>query len=413
MQNRLKLFASKAKVLNLANGKIKRQFPLVNSSPFCYFSETMGILFIGMRKITVWSRRHSTLLRLLELAIFLYLFMFSLDLMGTGLKMFGQEFARSLIQTTANPFVGFFIGVLATSLIQSSSSTTSIVVGMVGGGVLGIESAIPIVMGANIGTSITNILASLPEIRRSNEFRRAFSAAIVHDFFNWLAVLVLFPIQLMTGFLGIAAGFLGEAFQNIGGLTFLSPVKALTHPPVVFLKESFGFHPWVLVILSLVVLLLSLKKMVDVLRALVVEKAEVWFDRYLFRTALRAFLVGVLLTVVVQSSSITTSLVVPMAGAGILSLRQIFPYTLGSNIGTTVTAILAALVTGNLAAIVVAFSHLLFNLCGIIIWWPLRAVPIRLAEKFSEYSMGNRIVPFTYIIMIFFVIPFLAIYFLR
>jgi sodium-dependent phosphate cotransporter len=366
-----------------------------------------------MTRTDGWYRRHATLIHVLELAVFLYLFIFSLDLMSSSLKMFGQDFARSLIQTTANPFVGFFIGVLATSVIQSSSSTTSIVVGMVASGVLEIGSAIPIIMGANIGTSITNTLASLPEIRRTNEFLRAFSAAIVHDFFNWLSVLVLFPIQMATNFLGVAATELGNAFQDIGGLTFLSPIKALTHPPVDLLKDAVGPHPWILVIVAVVVLLFSLKKMVDVLKALVVEKAEVWFDQFLFRTALRAFVVGILLTVVVQSSSITTSLVVPMAGAGILSLQQIFPYTLGSNLGTTVTAILAALVTGNLAAIIVAFSHLIFNLCGIAIWWPLRFVPILMAEKFAGYSVRRKILPFVYIVILFFAVPLLAITLLK
>lgn len=368
---------------------------------------------IDMQKLRTWYKQHLPLTSLLQLALFLYCFIFSLDLMGASLKMFGQGFAETLIQTTANPFVGFFIGVLATSVIQSSSSTTSIVVGMVAGGVLEIQSAIPIIMGANIGTSITNLLVSLPQISRRSEFGRAFSAAIVHDFFNWLAVLVLFPLQLKTNFLGIGANLLGHSFQNIGGLALLSPVKVLTQPPVVLLKGWFESHPWILVILSLALLLLSLKKMVDALKALVVEKAETWFDRYLFRTALRAFLVGTLLTVIVQSSSITTSLVVPMAGAGILTLVQIFPYTLGSNIGTTVTAILAALVTGNLAAIVVAFSHLLFNLCGILIWWPLRFLPITMAETFSHYSIRNKIIPFAYILIVFFVIPILGIYLLR
>jgi sodium-dependent phosphate cotransporter len=366
-----------------------------------------------MKRIGALYRRTLPIARLIGLVVFLYCFIFSLDLMGTSLKMFGQGFAKTLIQSTANPIVGLLIGVLATSIIQSSSSVTSIVVGMVAAGALGIESAIPIVMGANIGTSITNIIASLPEIGRRHEFSRAFSAAIVHDFFNWMAVLILFPLQIATNFLGIAASALGEAFQNIGGLTFLSPVKALTHPLVDLLKLGIGAHPWVLLMLSLGLLLMSLKKMVDALKGLVVEKAEAWFDRYLFRSALRAFMVGTLLTVIVQSSSITTSLIVPMAGAGILSLWQIFPYTLGANVGTTVTAILAALVTGNLAAITVAFSHLLFNLCGIAIWWPLRRVPTYLADRFARYSARRRIIPFLYVVVVFFIIPILGILLLK
>ena len=360
-----------------------------------------------------WYRAHPSLINLLVLTISLYLFIFSLELMGVSLKMFGKEFARSLIQTATNPVVGLFIGVLSTSVIQSSSSTTSIVVGMVAGGVLEISSAIPIIMGANIGTSVTNTLASLPQISRPNEFSRAFPAAIVHDFFNILAVLVLFPIQIMTNFLGRIATLMGESFQHIGGLTFLSPVKALTSPPVNYLIKYIGIHPWILLISSLLLLLFALKGMVGALKTLVVRKAEMWFDTVIFKTALRAFLVGLMLTVMVQSSSITTSLMVPMAGAGILVLEQIFPYTLGANIGTTVTAILAALVTGNLAAIIVAFSHLIFNVSGMIIWWPLKGVPIFLARKFSQYSIRNKVIPVGYIILVFFIVPLFGIYFLR
>jgi sodium-dependent phosphate cotransporter len=333
--------------------------------------------------------------------------------MGTSLKMFGKGLAETLIATTTNPLVGLFIGILATSVIQSSSTTTSIVVGLVAGGALNVTNAIPIIMGANIGTSVTNTLVSLSQIRRETEFRRALSAATVHDFFNVLAVLVLFPLQYFTNFLGHAATFLGENFQNIGGLKFLSPVKALTKPPVDVLKQFFVNHPWLLLIISLILLILALTRMVKSLKILVVKKAEAWFDRYLFKTAFRALLVGLLLTAIVQSSSITTSLAVPMAGAGLLTLAQIFPYTLGANIGTTVTAILAALVTGNLSAIIVAFSHLLFNISGIIIWWPFKFVPISMAERFSGIVVRTKIVAILYIIVIFFLIPIVLIAVLR
>jgi sodium-dependent phosphate cotransporter len=260
---------------------------------------------------------------------------------------------------------------------------------------------------------VTNTLVSLTQIRREAEFKRALSAATVHDFFNVLAVLVIFPLQYFTNFLGHAATFLGEKFQNIGGLKFLSPVKALTKPPVEVLKEFLGGYPWILLVLSLILLVLALTRMVKSLRVLVVKKAEAWFDRYLFKTAFRALLVGLLLTAMVQSSSITTSLAVPMAGAGLLTLAQIFPYTLGANIGTTVTAILAALVTGNLSAIIVAFSHLLFNISGIIIWWPFRFIPISIAEKFAGIAVRRKIYAILYIIIFFFLIPIILITILR
>ncbi|MCK5641452.1 MAG: Na/Pi symporter, partial [Gammaproteobacteria bacterium] len=304
-------------------------------------------------------------------------------------------------------------GILSTSIVQSSSFTTSIVVGLVAGGALNVANAIPIIMGANIGTSVTNTLASLTQIRRNVEFQRSFAAAVVHDFFNILAVLVIFPVQYFTNFLGRGASFMGEQFQHIGGLKFLSPVKAITKPVVEILKNLIGDYPWILLVLAFVCLLFSLSQMVKALKTLIVTKAEAWFDRYLFKTALRAFLVGLLLTAMVQSSSITTSLAVPLAGAGLLTLTQILPYTLGANLGTTVTAILAALVTGNLSAIVVAFSHLLFNVSGIVAWWPFRFVPISLAQKFAQLATRKKIIPILYILVLFFLIPILVIYLFR
>jgi sodium-dependent phosphate cotransporter len=86
---------------------------------------------------------------------------------------------------------------------------------------------------------------------------------------------------------------------------------------------------------------------------------------------------------------------------------------LGANIGTTVTAILAALVTGDLSAIIVAFSHLLFNISGMIAWWPFKFVPISMAEKFAEIAVRYKIVAILYIVVVFFLVPIALISILR
>ena len=355
----------------------------------------------------------STLVRIVLLILFLYLFLFSINLMGTAMKMFGKGFAEAMIASTSVPLVGLFIGILATSLVQSSSTTTSIVVAMVGGDVLTVANAIPIVMGANIGTSVTNTLVSIAHINRSQEFHRSFAASTVHDFFNLLSVLVIFPLQMTTNFLGIGGSLLADQFQHAGGMQLFNPVKAATKPLVALLVQGIGPYPWILFALSLVLLYLALNRMVRVLRVLMVKRAEVWFDKVLFRTAVRGFVVGFLLTLLAQSSSITTSLIVPMAGAGILSLEQIFPYTLGANIGTTFTAMLASLATENPKAVVVAFVHLLFNITGIVIWWPFRRLPLWLARRISDWAITSKWIPFFYIITVFFLIPIAVILLLR
>ena len=164
-------------------------------------------------------------------------------------------------------------------------------------------------------------------------------------------------------------------------------------------------------ILSVLLTLFMLYMIVKVLRKMVLSKVEVFFDKYIFKTAIRALLFGMLLTFMVQSSSITTSLIVPLAGAGVLSLRQIFPFTLGANIGTTVTALLAAL-TGTVSALIAAISHLLFNIFGILIIYgtpPLRAIPLKLAEMIAEYSVKNKLFPIAYLLIVFVAIPLIII----
>ena len=139
------------------------------------------------------SRKQSTdtaqtLARALLIVLFLYIFLLSIGMMGAAFKGFGKGFAEVLLNTTNNSFVGLFIGILATSLVQSSSTTTSIVVGMVASGVLTLGNAVPIIMGANIGTTVTNTLVSLGHVTRREEFKRAIAGATVHDFFNIICV---------------------------------------------------------------------------------------------------------------------------------------------------------------------------------------------------------------------------------
>ncbi len=358
----------------------------------------------------------SLLARVFALMFLLYAFLVSIGMLGKAFKMFSGGLVGGLIDSASNPLLGLFVGVLATTLVQSSSTTTSLVVALVGSGSMPIDTAIPIVMGANIGTSVTNTLVSLGHIGRGQEFERAFAASTVHDFFNILAVVALFPLQVATNFLGILSSRLTNLFAEVGGLTFASPLKLVTEPAVKAAAKLLDGHPWLLLILALVIMFASLRYLVVALKAIVLGRVEAFFDQTLFANAGRAMLFGLLITVLVQSSSITTSLAVPLAGAGILTLVQIFPYTLGANIGTTVTAILAALAVGEISAVTVAFAHLLFNICGIALIWPLsaiRRIPLRIAEGFAAVAANHRWIAIAYILICFYAVPFAAILLLR
>lgn len=364
------------------------------------------------------SSRLRTLLNVLALLVVLYLFFSSIELMGSTFKLFGKGFAEGLLKTTTHPIVGLFIGILATSVIQSSSTTTSIVVGLVAAGALPIGNAVPIIMGANVGTSVTNTIVSIAHITRKQEFQRAFAGATVHDFFNLLVVTVMLPLELLTGFLQKSAAHLELIFEGVGGLKMVSPLKVIVKPVIEAIHDlllntlEISKIPAgiIMLILALILLFISLKKFVDIMKSLVIGRVENFIHTVLFESPWRSFLLGLILTATIQSSSITTSLIVPMIGAGILTVPQFFPYTLGANIGTTITAIMASLVTGNPAAVTVAFVHLLFNISGCIIFYPLRALPIGLANGLAKLAVKNRAVAFIYIIFTFFLVPIILIF---
>jgi sodium-dependent phosphate cotransporter len=195
--------------------------------------------------------------------------------------------------------------------------------------------------------------------------------------------------------------------ENVDVLQAKSPIKAAVKSGAKFIEQFSFDNDIAYLILSVLVTFVMLYALVKLLRSLVLEKIEVFFDQYIFKTVMRAIGFGIILTIMVQSSSITTSLIVPLAGAGVLSLRQIFPFTLGANIGTTVTALLATL-TGTVSALVAAISHLLFNIFGILIIYgipPLRAIPLKLAETIANYSVKNKFIPVGYLLIVFVVIP--------
>jgi sodium-dependent phosphate cotransporter len=339
-----------------------------------------------------------------------YLFVLGVTLLGSAFKLAGKETAAAIIELTSTPIVGLMIGILSTAIVQSSSFTTSLVVAMVAGPALTFDNAIPIIMGANIGTSVTNTVVSLAHIQQSDEFKRAFAGSIVHDFFNLCTVLVLFPLQVAFNVVGGSAEMVEKLFEGFGGLEFSSPLKAITKPVAAWIIDVTGDSAWIAAILALAMLFFALRFIVKTLKSLVLSKVERFFQRYIFRTPVLGFILGILLTVAVQSSSITTSLVVPLIGAGVISLQQIFPYVLGANIGTTITAFLASFATGRADSISVAFAHLFFNIYGIVIFWPLRQIPIRPAYKMAELTQRSKLIPVAYILVVFFAIPGLVVY---
>lgn len=359
--------------------------------------------------------------------VFLYLFMCSINVMGDGLKTIAEIpqnksfMEKNIFSLSENHLVGLCVGIIITSMVQSSSFTTSLTVALVATGELDLNHAIPIVMGANIGTTVTCVLVSLGQIGKRREFRRAFSASLVHDMFNLSAVALLFPLNWKFGIIEKPANWIATKLEGGGQIvaTDTGFIKTATKQVSHLLKwalQSLGLHDktWlgiVMAILGVALLFVSLIYMVKMLRSVVLRRVEGIFDRVLFRNGAISFTFGIMLTALVQSSSVTTSLVVPLVGAGMLRLRQVFPYTLGANIGTTVTALLASLAVSSnnpamhAASVAVAFAHLMFNGMGTIVFWPLSWIPIGMAKAFAKLATRLRYYAILYVVVAFVLIP--------
>jgi sodium-dependent phosphate cotransporter len=354
----------------------------------------------------------------------IYSFLVGVSALEKGIKIMGEDTQERLFSAVDNPLAGLSVGILGTVLVQSSSASTSVIVGLVATKGISVEAAIPMIMGANIGTTVTNTLVSLGSIRQSNEFKRAFAAATVHDFFNVMAVGVLLPIELLTGVISKIATSISDRLVGTAGTEWKSPVKAWVKKPVGWIVdgwEAVGLSGNVLgtivVVTGLAIVLLSLTFITRNMRELVADRVEKSVNNVLGKgSGSVAMLLGLVITIAVQSSSITTSILIPLAAAGVLSLRNAYPVTLGANVGTTITALLAALAASVPEALTVGLAHTTFNVLGIaLLYVPrfIRYVPVRLAEGLATVAVKSPVWAVVYVMTAFIVLPLVGLLLLQ
>uniref|UniRef100_A0A4W3JY87 Sodium-dependent phosphate transport protein 2A n=1 Tax=Callorhinchus milii TaxID=7868 RepID=A0A4W3JY87_CALMI len=424
-------------------------------------------------------------LKISFLLFFLYMFVCSLVILSEAFQLAGGKVAGDIFKDSAilsNPLAGLVVGILVTVLVQSSSTSTSIIVSMVSSGILKVNAAIPIIMGTNIGTSITSTIVALMQAGDRSEFKRAFAGATVHDCFNWLSVLVLLPIELASGFLYRLTFVVVKSFHLQTGTNTPDFLSIITDPFTDYIiqldksvitglalgDENFrnkslvkvwcvkksqvgnfrsktlstfwhsillcirgGNHLFVnmtlpdlavgliLLAVSLVVLCTCLVLIVKLLNSMLrghVAKVIKWLINtdfpypFSWISGYIAMVVGAGMTFIVQSSSVFTSIITPLIGIGVIDIERAYPLTLGSNIGTTTTAILSALAShGDKLenSLQIALCHFFFNIAGIILWYPLPQTrfPIRMAKILGERTSSYRWFAVLYLICCFLLLP--------
>lgn len=373
----------------------------------------------GGIQLPVWTK----LLGWCGVAGLIYLLICAVSIISRGFAGLGGDAAHSMFAFAAHPWVGLSVGVLGTVLIQSSTTTTAIAVTAVGAGALPIRGAIPVILGANVGTTVTTSLVALTFIGNRTEFRRALGASTIHDFYNWLALLIFFPVELIWHPLERISGALTDALYGTGWLpdpARFNFVRAATRPvengvirATSHLSSTLG--PLFTIVIGAILILVAVHFLGKLLKLLMVGRARDILTKAVGRNSYLAMASGMGVTVLTQSSTITTSVLVPFAGAGILTPAQIYPVTVGANLGTTFTVVLAAFaVVGQDAKIGLqaAFVHLIYNVFAIIVIYVipvLRPVPLFCAQTFARIAAGHKWIVALYLITVFIALPALVI----
>ena len=379
----------------------------------------VGVALENNNSESAMPRQPGALRLWLLILFFVYVLLVGVGIIGDGFKWIsgGAEGAAKIFSFASNPIVGVILGTLATALVQSSSTVTSVIVGLVAGGVP-VEIAVPMIMGANMGTTITNTIVSLGNLGERKMFNKSFQAATVHDFFNLYSIFIFLPIEVIFHPLeklggAMANWFVGSGSASVGSLNFVGAATKPVSKAVIGLLDSLPTVIGALLAIALGILCVigAVLYLGKLLRSAMTGKAMEIVDGAVGAGPVRGIATGTVVTVLVQSSSTTTSLVVPMAGAGVLTTRQVFPFTMGANIGTCITALLAATaVTGGyqVFALQIALVHLLYNVFGVLVFlytpW-LRNLPVRSAEWLGNKTEEHRGWAFGYIASIFFLMP--------
>ena len=353
------------------------------------------------------------LFRVLALCFILYLFILSIELLGNGFRLFNLEISYVIYTGTSNPFISLFVGLLATAIFQSSSTVTSIIVALVGVGTITLENAVPIVMGANIGTTATSTFVALNFLGTRKQLRRAIMAATVHDFFNIATALILFPLEILFGTLSSLARLLTQILTpaNFDGNTSFSLLSFTVKPSAEWISQFFQEIPGLLISLSILMVAFSITLMSHILKSLLLPEDDQKINQVVFSSRIKALFWGVGVTGAIQSSSVTTSVMVPFVAYNKVPIQKAFPFIIGANIGTTFTALIAA-ISQSQAAISIAIAHLLFNLIGGALLFPAYSSHfiIWLSRQLGNAVLKSRALILAYLLSLFFVIPGMLIF---
>lgn len=346
--------------------------------------------------------------RWVGIALAIYILLVAIHLITSGVESFGFHAVSTIVDYVTHPFLAVLTGLFLTFFVQSSTVVTAITVATVGVGVVPVEMAAMLIMGANVGTCFTSQLVAFGFYRSACDLKRALSAAMTHWWFNVLSLAVLFPLEVAFQPLTHGAGWLSERISQVPepGLEttdllgqFVEPVVSAIGVAGLIGKIGSNYAASGLSIILGIILIVAMIRWITHLMTEITAASshlvlEHSVESHESPASVRSILAGLGLTMMSQSSSATICSTIPFAGTGMLSLRKFLGIVLGANLGTTLTAVLTAIaVPGHNSelALQAALVHVLFNLIGLIVVVaarPAGRLTVWLSEKTAD--MGVR-----------------------
>jgi len=346
-----------------------------------------------------------------KLAFFLYLFILAIELIKKASGGVAPD-AKQFILQNVSPLKAIAVGWFSTSVAQSSGAVSSIAVTFVGNNIIDLPTAVYILIGASMGTTITALIISLVTVsNKKKDFRHGFEIALCYSIYSFFLVFIVFFLEYFFGLFSRLALFLALLFEgNFSYLKIPDVVDIITGPLVNSLSSSNFLLTFLVAFLILIFALRYISRaIIEVLGGEV--KAKNFINRH-FDSPIKAYCLGVILTAIVFSSSITISLLVPLAVSGLIGLRRSIPFILGADLGTFTDTFLVSLIVGETNAIAAAFAYALFAIIGAIIFLPNTDFLFRATKFTSKKLIKISRKRALYVLLFFVLVPLAMIVFL-
>jgi len=346
----------------------------------------------------------------LNLAFFLYLFIFAIETIKTTSLALAPDIQNFLLHDM-NPLKAIATGWFTTAVVQSSGVVGSITAAFAGNGILSLETAVYILIGASLGTTLTALLISIITIsQKRRDFRHGFEIGLCYALYSALLVFIVFVLEFFFGAFSKTSLFLASIIGDKIALGKVPNVVEIVTSPIlnVLLEKT---NNLIVFIFGFAILIFALryigKSILEVFGG--EENTRKLINKH-FDSKIKVYFLGAFLTAIIFSSSITISLLVPLAVTRVINLKKAIPFILGADLGTTTDVLLASIIIGNENALATFLAFFLFGLIGTLIFLPNTRFLYKITKHTSKKLIHISRKKALYFLLAFLTIPLLMIW---